>query len=185
VSVATVQLFYAVLAVLGIIVIVGILVLRVAARVSDAARDALDGIADAVAPNAIGLAWVVAVLATAGSLFFSEVAHFEPCRLCWYQRIAMYPIVAILATAAWRRERAGAIYAMVLAAIGAVIAAYHVALEWIPALDTGACAAGTPCTLVWFRELGFISLPTLALVAFGLIITILTLRPSGDDRRTP
>ena len=56
-SVATVQLFYAVLAVLGIIAIVGILVLRVAARVSDGARDALDGIADAVAPNAIGLAW--------------------------------------------------------------------------------------------------------------------------------
>ena len=183
-SVATVQLFYAMLAVVGIAAIFLVLGLRVATLGSERARAALDGLARTVEPNALGLAWVVAFLATAGSLFFSEVAHFEPCRLCWYQRIAMYPIVAILAVGASRRDRGSAVYAGVLAAVGAVIAAYHVALEWFPALDTGACAVGTPCTLIWFRELGFISLPTLALVAFGLILTILTLRPSADDRRS-
>ncbi len=81
------------------------------------------------------------LLATAGSLYFSEVAGFEPCTLCWYQRIAMYPLVVILGVAAARRERSGAVYAAALAAIGALISPYHIALEWVPALDTGACDA--------------------------------------------
>lgn len=184
-SVATVQLFYAILALVGIAAIAVVIALRLAAVASEAARAAIDAIGRAVEPNALGLALVVAVLATAGSLFFSEVAHFEPCRLCWYQRIAMYPLVAILAVGVVRRDRpAAAIYAGVLAAIGGAISAYHVALEWVPALDSGACDATTPCTLIWFREFGFISLPTLALVAFGLILTILTLRASDTDRST-
>lgn len=177
-TVAAVQLFYAILALVAIAAIAAVVVLRLAALVSDGARDRYDAVARTVEPNALGLAWIVAVLATTGSLFFSEVANFDPCRLCWYQRIAMYPIVAILVVGAFRRERAAAVYAGALAAIGAVISGYHVALEWFPALDTGACAVGTPCTLIWFREFGFISLPTLALVAFGLILTILALRPS-------
>ena len=84
-------------------------------------------------------------------------------------------------------SEAAAVYAGVLAAIGLVVAAYHVALEWFPALSTGACDPSNPCTLIWFRVFGFISLPTLALVAFGLILTILTLRPRAAtiDREIP
>lgn len=182
-SVTTVQLFYGILALAAIGVIAVIVALQLAALVSERARDARDVIARTVEPNALGLAWAVAFLATAGSLFFSEVAHFEPCLLCWYQRIAMYPLVAILGVGVLRRDRGAAVYAVVLAAIGAVIAAYHVALEWFPALDSGACDATSPCTLIWFRVFGFISLPTLALVAFGLILTILTLHPRDPDRR--
>jgi disulfide bond formation protein DsbB len=190
-SVTTVELFYAILAVAAMVAIVLIAGLRLVALVSVAARDAYDGIARAIHPNALGLAWFVALLATAGSLYFSDVARFTPCTLCWYQRIAMYPLVVILAIGAARRERAAAWYAGGLAAIGAAIAAYHVALEWIPSLDTGACAATAPCTYVWFRMLGFISLPTLALTAFLLILTLLAVRPldepSTDDlsRSTP
>lgn len=188
-SVATVELFYAILAVAAMVAIVLIVVLRLLASVSPAARDAYDGVASAIHPNALGLAWFVALLATAGSLYFSEVAGFTPCTLCWYQRIAMYPLVVILAIGAARRERAAAWYAAGLAAVGAAIAAYHVALEWIPSLDTGACAATAPCTYVWFRTLGFISLPTLALTAFLLILTLLAVRPSdapstGDPPRS-
>jgi disulfide bond formation protein DsbB len=122
------------------------------------------------------MAWVVAMLATVGSLYFSEIAHYDPCRLCWYQRIAMYPLVVILGIAAFRRDDGIRIYGRALAAIGAVIATYHLALEWIPSLDTGACGLGTPCTLVWFRALGFVSLPFLALSAFLLIFTLLSVR---------
>jgi len=183
---ATVETFYGILALAALALIVVVLGSRLAATVSDGAADAHDAIARAVRPNALGLAWVVALLATAGSLYFSEVAHFEPCLLCWYQRIAMYPLVVILGVGALRRERAAAVYAGVLAAIGLVVAAYHVALEWFPALSTGACDPSNPCTLIWFRVFGFISLPTLALVAFGLILTILTLRPRATtiDRET-
>jgi len=186
-SVATVQLFYALLAIVAMGFIGMVVLVRAAAAVSDGARDAYDSIADAIAPHALSAAWFVAFLATAGSLYFSEVAGFEPCRLCWYQRIAMYPLVVLLAVAAARRERVGVVYAAPVAAIGAAISAYHVALEWVPALDTGACSATVPCTLVWFRELGFISLPVLALTAFALILTLLTFRwtaspePGGTD----
>jgi disulfide bond formation protein DsbB len=79
----------------------------------------------------------------------------------------------------------GAVYAGALAAIGAVISLYHVALEWIPALDTGACDPDNPCTLVWFRVFGFISLPLLALAAFLLILTVLSIRPREADDGDP
>lgn len=186
-TVATVQLFFAILAVLAQVAIVGILVLRVAAVGSSTARDWYDDIAGAIAPNALVMAWVVALLATTGSLYFSEVAQFEPCRLCWYQRIAMYPLVVILAVGIAWRDAAAARYARPVAAIGALIAAYHVVLEWVPSLDSGACSVGTPCTLIWFRELGYISLPTLALTAFLLIITLLSVRPSevSDEDAEP
>ena len=142
---------------------------------------------DAVAPIALTAALAVAVLASAGSLYFSEVAHFEPCRLCWYQRIAMYPLVAILAIAAWRRDAEIWRYVLPVASIGALVSAYHYALEWLPWLDSGACSADVPCTLVWFRQLGFISLPYLAFSAFALIITLVWLgrRQNVDvDRET-
>jgi disulfide bond formation protein DsbB len=190
-SVETVELFYGILAIVAFVAVIGVVGLRLLAFASDGAASAYERVAEAIAPNAIGIAWVVAVLATAGSLYFSEIAGFEPCRLCWYQRIAMYPLVVVLSVAAYRRERAGAVYAGALAAIGAVIAAYHVALEWIPALDTGACDPDNPCTLVWFRVFGFISLPTLALAAFLLILTVLSIRPrvAAEDqpvtRRNP
>ena len=129
-------------------------------------------------------AFVVAALAMAGSLYFSEIAHFEPCRLCWYQRIAMYPLVVILGIAAWRRDIGVRRYAVPLAAIGAVISTYHYALEWFPWLDSGVCVATMPCTLVWFRELGFISLPYLALSAFLLIIALLWLARVPEDIET-
>ena len=93
----------------------------------------------------------------------------------------------ILGIAAVRRDSGIRVYGMALAAIGAVIATYHVALEWIPALDTGACGLGPSCSVVWFRAFGFISLPTLALIAFLSILTLLAVgsprsrRPADAD----
>lgn len=190
-TVAAVQLFLGILAVLAIVATATIVGLRVLARVSDGAADAYDGIARVVAPNALPMAWFVALVATTGSLYFSEVAGYQPCTLCWYQRIAMYPIVVILAIAAARRERAGAVHAGALAVVGAAIAGYHVLLEWFPALDSGVCSATTPCTLIWFRVFGFVSLPTLALIAFLFILALLSVRaphvdePMPDPRRIP
>jgi disulfide bond formation protein DsbB len=178
----TVQLFYGLLAIAAIVMIVAIVGLRLLALGSATARGWYASAATTVEPLAYGLAWFVALAATMGSLYFSEVAGYVPCTLCWYQRIAMYPLVVILAIAAAWRDPSGRRYAGALAAIGAVIAAYHVALEWIPALDTGACQATAPCTYVWFRAFGVFSLPTLALIAFLLILTLLAVRaPRASD----
>jgi len=175
-TVAAVETFYGILAIVALALIAIVLGVRLAAIASDRGRERWRGLVGAVAPNAYAMAWLVAFLATAGSLYFSEVAGFEPCRLCWYQRIAMYPLVILLAIAAARRERAGAWYVAPVAAIGAIISTYHVALEWFPSLDSGSCSVTAPCTLVWFRVLGFISLPTLALTAFLLILTLMAVR---------
>lgn len=182
-TVDLVERFYAILAIVAIGAVVIVLLLRILAIQSDPALDAYAAIARAIEARGIVVAWLVALLATAGSLYFSEVARFTPCTLCWYQRIAMYPLVVILGAAIVRRQRRAPAGSVALAAVGAAIAAYHVALEWIPALDTGACAVSVPCTDVWFRVFGIFSLPTLALTAFLLIITLLLVRdPDEPDR---
>lgn len=186
ITVENVERFYAILAVVavGFMVIVG--GLRILAIGSDRALDAYAALARAIQPRAIALAWIVALLATAGSLYFSEVAGFTPCTLCWYQRVAMYPFVVLLGVAVLRRARL-VTGAPALAAVGAAIAAYHVALEWLPSLDSGACAAAVPCTFVWFREFGIFSLPALALTAFLLLLTLFLVRDpdQSEDEAYP
>jgi disulfide bond formation protein DsbB len=175
-TVETVQLFYGLLALVAWGMILVLNGMRLAGTVSPAARVAVEDVRDALTPHALWLAFLVALLATLGSLYFSEVAGYEPCLLCWYQRIAMYPLVVILGLAAWRRDGGAWIYAAALAGIGAVIATYHILLEWFPDLSSGACDPDNPCTLVWFRVFGVFSLPTLALTAFLLILTLVTFR---------
>lgn len=130
----------------------------------------------AVSSVAVPLAWLVATSATLGSLYFSEVAHFTPCRLCWYQRTAMYPLAVILFVAMLRRDRSVKWYAVPVAALGAVVSAYHYLIEWKPSFDSGSCDVTVPCTIPWFRELGFVTLAFMAFAGFVAIITLLTVR---------
>ena len=173
----SVELFYALLAIVANVSVVAI-VLAFAAGRGPALRAA-------VGPGVLWLAFGVAAMAMLGSLYFSEIARFEPCRLCWFQRIAMYPLVLLLGIAAARGDLGVRRYAVPLAAVGAVISAYHVAVEWLPWLDAGVCPATTPCSIVWFRELGFVSLPYLALSAFLLIVALLAITPADEPSRVP
>jgi disulfide bond formation protein DsbB len=133
-------------------------------------------------PAALWLAFAVAATAMAGSLYLSEVAGFIPCTLCWYQRIAMYPLVIVLGIAAWRRDAGIRPYVVPVAAIGAVIAAYHVVLQRLPGLPSGACPLDVPCTAIYVERFGFVTIPVMALVAFLAILTLLLgLVPSGGD----
>lgn len=180
---ATVQTFFALLTIVAFAVVLVVAVARVSVVVRPGTRATFEAASAATAPSAIAMAAIVATLATIGSLYFSEVAGYEPCRLCWFQRIAMYPLTVILWLAVAWRDRTVIPYVVALAGIGAVIAGYHVALEWIPALDTGACGVGPSCSVIWFRVFGLISLPTMALSAFLLIIAVVTLpmrRPRSE-----
>jgi disulfide bond formation protein DsbB len=128
-----------------------------------------------VAPSALALAWLVSALATAGSLFFSEVAGFVACRLCWYQRAAMYPLVVLLGVAAWRGAVGVRRYAWPLAGAGLLVAIYHYLVERFPSLERGACDPRAPCTVSWVWQLGYISIPMMAASAFALIAVLLAL----------
>jgi disulfide bond formation protein DsbB len=122
------------------------------------------------------LAFAVAAVATGGSLFFSEVAHFVPCELCWYQRIAMYPLVLTLLPALANDYRA-ARYLLPLPVAGAGIAAYHLLVENGVVGQTVGCQISAPggCATRWIEEFGYVTIPTLALTAFVLAFAFLLL----------
>jgi disulfide bond formation protein DsbB len=124
-----------------------------------------------VRPNLIYLAWFQSVIATLGSLFFSEVMHLVPCLLCWYQRIAMYPLVLILTVGILLRDRHLKYYVLPLSIIGLGISTYHNLLYYgiIPE-SIAPCTAGISCTTRQIEWLGFITIPLMALTAFIVII---------------
>jgi disulfide bond formation protein DsbB len=126
-----------------------------------------------LAPNALWLAWIVALVTTLGSLYYSEVAHFVPCPLCWYQRIAVYPLAIVLLVAAIRRDRTIWYYAIGPAVIGAAFAIYHTQLQAFPSQGSSFCTLREPCTTRYVWQFGFVSLPFMALSAFAFIITML------------
>ena len=123
----------------------------------------------------IGWAWGVALISTLGSLYLSEIVHLIPCSFCWYQRIAMYPLVFVLGVAMVRGDPGVWRYAAPLAGVGLVIAVYHVAIQWQPSLDVGACSSGAPCSGRYLAVFGFVSIPTMAGAAFLLILALLPL----------
>jgi disulfide bond formation protein DsbB len=120
------------------------------------------------------LALLVAVVATLGSLFYSEVKDLIPCDLCWYQRICMYPLAAIFAVGVARRDRAVLWYAAPFVAVGAPLALYHWLVERVPSLsDSTSCSVVAPCAVPYFEELGYITLAFMDLSAFLLIGALL------------
>lgn len=121
--------------------------------------------------NMLLAAWATALIATLGSLYFSEVLGFVPCDLCWFQRIFMYPQTVILAIAAVRKDFAAARYSLALSIVGGVISLYHYSLQKIPFFQNYAISCGrVPCTGQYINWFGFITIPFLALTAFLIII---------------
>jgi disulfide bond formation protein DsbB len=131
---------------------------------------------------ALWLAWVVAAVTTSGSLYYSQVANFVPCELCWFQRICMYPMAVILLIAALRRDRRIWLYLLPQAVVGAGIAIYHTQLQAFPK-QTSFCPTLTPCTTRYVWEFKFVSLPFMALAAFIFIITMMLVARATDPDR--
>lgn len=119
------------------------------------------------------VAALVAVGATSGSLYFSEIANFNPCEMCWVQRIFMYPLALILPIAAVRRDRHAIPYAMILALVGLGVSIYHTQLQLLPNQSTS-CDLTNPCSSKWIEALGFATIPMMAGLSFVLILVTLT-----------
>jgi disulfide bond formation protein DsbB len=185
-AVDAVSLFLALLAVVAQVTAVLLAGLAVIGRFSDGARATFERVRDELTPRGVELAAAVAVVCMLGSLYYSEVANFPPCRLCWYQRIAMYPMAVILPIAAWRRDTGIRRYAVPLAAIGAAISVYHMLVERFPNLESGSCDPTNPCSIIWVEPLGYLTIPTMALSGFALILGLLGYARSpqahGQDR---
>lgn len=127
-------------------------------------------------------AWMVALLATAGSLFFSYVMDFAPCVLCWYQRICLFPLVVVLARGLFPFDRGAVKYALPLAALGWVVAAYHNLMQaGVVPESLQPCAKGVSCTEEYLKLFGVLSIPALSLLGFTTLAGILI----ALDRRSP
>lgn len=123
-------------------------------------------------------AWLVAAVATAGSLFFSYVMGFAPCVLCWYQRIFLFPLVVILAVGLFPVDRGVVRYALPLAAVGWLVAGYHnLVYAGVVPESLAPCTRGISCTEEYVELFGVFSIPLLSLLAFtaltGLLLAVL------------
>lgn len=120
--------------------------------------------------NIYYIAWAQALVATLGSLFFSEVMHFTPCKLCWFQRIFMYPLVFVLGTGIVRKEKKLYQYVLPLSIIGWIIALYHNLIYYhVVSENFAPCSIDVPCTTKFFAWFGFITIPLLSFTAFTVI----------------
>lgn len=119
-------------------------------------------------------ALLVAWVATLGSLYFSEIAGFVPCTLCWYQRVLMYPLSLVLAIGLIRRDENLPILVLPISLLGLGFATYHYLLEKTDIFGTATvCQMGVSCVIPWINWFGFITIPFLSLVGF-LMITVLS-----------
>ena len=131
---------------------------------------------DPLAWNLLFAGWVVATFSALGSLFFSEVLNFPPCKLCWYQRICLFPLVLILLAGLFPLSKQVVKFAFPLTAVGWIISAYHNLLYYgvIPE-PLSPCDKNLSCTETQLNVLGFITIPLLSFGAFSILGGILIL----------
>ncbi|MGF9831525.1 disulfide oxidoreductase [Bacillus anthracis] len=134
----------------------------------------------------IAIAWTIATSAMLISLIFSEWMKLPPCDLCWYQRMAMYPLVLILGIGMYRKDSNVSIYAFPFACIGLIISVYQITIQAFPTSEMKICSVSVSCTEDYLNLFGFISIPMLSFVGFLAIIMLLYIKPDREtkDRAT-
>lgn len=116
------------------------------------------------------IAWIQSIIAMMGSLFYSEVMHYTPCVLCWYQRILLYPLVILLAVGILRKDKKLYQYILPLSILGVIIAIYHILLQnGVLPESIAPCVIGASCAVKYTGYFGFITIPVMSLTAFSII----------------
>ena len=162
----------------GLGIVVGLLALA-------GVRGPLDWIRNLLWGYELWGAFVVAAVATGGSLFYSQVALFTPCEFCWFQRILMYPLSILTLLIAVRGDNRAARYLIPLPVVGAGTSIYHMLIERRVVGEPPACSATVPggCGINWLvhHSFGYLTIPELALTAFLLHIGFLVLASTGES----
>lgn len=158
----------ATLTVLGQILSAVLIVCIIGFLISPKKNTLFSGVVTFFGKNSLPFSLIIASLATAGSLFLSDVARFVPCKLCWYQRIFMYPMVVVAGVGLLANEKIEK-YLIPLSIIGISISMYHYVMQLFPNLLE--CSEETAkCSTIQFAEYGYITIPVMALTAFLMII---------------
>jgi disulfide bond formation protein DsbB len=174
VSTDTANSLFTVLTFLANVAFLALLLVGLAALVSKGGRRFATGVLGSLGPYARPAAATVAVVTMFGSLYYSEIAGYLPCELCWYQRIVMYPLSAILVVGVLRKDRGVIWYAAPFVVVGAPLALYHWLVERVPSFAEGSsCSVFVPCSVPYFEELGYLTLAFMDMSAFLLIGALL------------
>jgi disulfide bond formation protein DsbB len=122
----------------------------------------------------VELSFGLATIATAGSLYYSNILQYEPCRLCWFQRIFMYPLVLILGVGLLFDDDNVADYALPLTMIGLPIAFYHSLVQRYSQFHSSGCSIfSVSCSTEYTFYFGYITIPVMATIAFlGILILL-------------
>ena len=136
------------------------------------------------AKNVLAFSFLVALTATLGSLFYSEIAGYEPCKLCWFQRIFMYPQAILLGLAWLKKDHSIILYSLALSVIGALIAGYHYLLQigLVPSVNCSAVGYSISCSKRFVMQFGYITIPIMSLTAFLLIIIFMAILKKEKGR---
>ncbi len=127
-------------------------------------------------------AFLVSVFATLGSLYISEIASYIPCKLCWFQRILMYPLTLILFFQTVRKEYKLS-PAIIFSTSGLLLSLYHYLLQHELIGDSQAACSTINCGIKYINYLGFITIPFLSLVAFTMITILLFFSKKSNSKR--
>ncbi|MCH9630276.1 MAG: Disulfide bond formation protein C [Chlamydiia bacterium] len=127
------------------------------------------------------VSWLLSALAFIGSIYYSEIKHYYPCTLCWYQRISLYPLVIILGVAFFKQVYDVFAYAIAFPAFGLFFSMYHIAIQQIKGFaPLHLCSSFISCSAILDAGLGFITIPMLSF-ATNLAIFILLFYTRGDN----
>jgi disulfide bond formation protein DsbB len=164
---------FAVLGVTGQVALLGLAGAGIAALLG--VRGPLEAVRRVIWGYELWLAFLIAALATGGSLFYSEIAGFVPCELCWYQRICMYPLTILTLGPALANDYRIARYLLPLPVVGACLSVYQILIQEGVIEQTQACSVSAPggCATKWTDELGYLTIPVLTLTAFALVFAFL------------
>lgn len=174
-------LFFALLAVVAELLVLGRVVVELGRRWSEPPARAWAVLRRDLGPQAHLFAAVVALVCMLGSLYLSEVADFPPCRLCWVQRYFMYPLTVLCAAQSVRSLRRWLRpLSIAMAVIGGGVSIWHMIVERHPSLEGATCDPTNPCSIIWVERFGYLTIPTMALSGFALIVALLTVPPPED-----
>lgn len=177
----TLSLFFAMMAVGGALFVIATLLGALVSKLGLPGSKLASTVAAEIRPFAHVFAFVAAATAMAGSLYYSEIAGLTPCRMCWYQRFCMYPAALLLGLNLIRRHRALPLAAWGLSAVGVCISTYHRLEQAFPEDVGGSCDPAVPCTDKLVEQFGFITIPTMAGVAFALVLVLIPLSRSRSS----
>jgi disulfide bond formation protein DsbB len=121
------------------------------------------------------LAFAAALAATLGSLYYSQIAGFVPCTLCWYERIAMYPLAVITLIGIIKQDEQLPDYVLPLSIVGMGLSTYHYLSQLGVVAHPAVCSVGVPCNARYVNYLGFVTIPLMALAAFVIITVTMAL----------